>query len=469
MEHAFLTVDLGFGDAGKGSVVDYLTRSFDAHTVIRFNGGAQAGHRVVTDEIAPREHVFAQFGSGTLAGAATHLSRFMLLEPLAMMAEEQHLQALGVTDAFERTTVANRALVITPFQRAVNRLRELARGDSRHGSCGMGIGETMSDALANEEQALLAGDLANRDRLYARLSFLQAINRAKIEPLLASLPITTAVADELAWLTGSDWADWLLDAYAGYAQRVRIASGEKLMGEILRQPGSVVFEAAQGVLLDEWHGFHPYTTWSTTTLANADRLLAEAGYAGMTTRIGITRAYATRHGPGPFVSEDAQLTQTLPDDANTFGPWQRDFRVGWPDAVMLRYARDVAGPLDLLAVTCLDRLASLPALKMCAGYRHTTFGVDRILPSPAPQDLGYQERVTHNLAQCEPVLEDAPGIEDLLQRFSQATSCPVGLVSCGPTAAGKSFLGMNIGRGYDCGQPLSTIPDKGIQPAYAPL
>jgi adenylosuccinate synthase len=469
MKHAFLTLDLGFGDAGKGSVVDFLTRAFDAHTVIRFNGGAQAGHRVVTDEAAPREHVFAQFGSGTLAGAATHLSRFMLLEPLAMMAEEQHLQTLGVADAFERTTIDDHALVITPFQQAVNRLRELARGDGRHGSCGMGIGETMSDALAHGQQALFAGDLTDRDRLYAKLSFLQAANRAKIEPLLASLPITEAVAGELAWLTGADWADWLLEAYAGFTRRLRIAAGETLMGDILQRPGAVVFEAAQGVLLDEWYGFHPYTTWSTTTLANADRLLAEASYAGSITRIGITRAYATRHGPGPFASEDAHLTQALPDAANTFGPWQRDFRVGWPDAVMLRYGREIAGPLDMLAVTCLDRLASLPALKLCAGYRCGVLSVDRILPSPRPQDLGYQEQITRHLAQCEPVLEDVAGIEDLLQRFTRAASCPVGLVSYGPTAAGKSILGMNIGRGYDCGQPLSIIPDNGIQPAYAPL
>src|SRR6188768_4053849 len=105
MQHAFLTVDLGFGDAGKGSIVDFLARAHAAHTVVRYNGGAQAAHRVVAAGPNPREHVFAQFGSGTLASAATHLSRFMLLDPLAMLAEEQHLQALGVADAFERTTI----------------------------------------------------------------------------------------------------------------------------------------------------------------------------------------------------------------------------------------------------------------------------------------------------------------------------------------------------------------------------
>ena len=150
MQQAFLTVDLGFGDAGKGSIVDFLTRTYGAHTVIRYNGGAQAGHRVVTPAgpgMMQQEHVFAQFGAGTLAGAATHLSRFMLLDPLAMMAEEAHLQTLGITDAFQRTTIDARAVVITPFQRAVNRVREALRGAGRHGSCGMGIGPHSNNAI----------------------------------------------------------------------------------------------------------------------------------------------------------------------------------------------------------------------------------------------------------------------------------------------------------------------------------
>lgn len=107
-QQAFLTVDLGFGDAGKGSIVDFLTRTYGAHTVVRYNGGAQAGHRVVAlaaDGVTVQDHLFAQFGAGTFAGAATHLSRFMLLDPLAMMAEAVHLHTLGIHDAFQRTTI----------------------------------------------------------------------------------------------------------------------------------------------------------------------------------------------------------------------------------------------------------------------------------------------------------------------------------------------------------------------------
>jgi adenylosuccinate synthase len=438
MQHAFLTVDLGFGDAGKGSIVDFLARAHDAHTVVRYNGGAQAGHRVVTAGAQPREHVFAQFSSGTLAGAATHLSRFMLLDPLAMVAEEQHLRAIGVQDAFGRTTIDERALVITPFQRAVNRLKELARGAGRHGSCGMGIGETMVDWLEHGERALFAGDLAKPDALHAKLAFLHEINLAKARALRADLPGDEAAAREWG-LLASDWAEWLIDSYRDFAGQACIVPGGHLHS-ILRRPGTVVFEAAQGVLLDEWNGFHPYTTWSTTTLENAELLLKEAGYAGDLTRIGITRAYATRHGAGPLVTEDAELTQALPDACNITGAWQQGFRIGWLDLVMLRYALDVTSPLDYLAVTCLDRLAELPKIQVCRRYAYDTFTLDRIARAPAPYALDYQEQLTNNLARCRPLLEVIPDTSALLDLLAAELGVSVRLVSHGPAAEDKRFL-----------------------------
>jgi adenylosuccinate synthase len=435
MQHAILTVDLGFGDAGKGSIVDFLARTHAAHTVVRYNGGAQAAHRVVAAGPTPREHVFAQFGSGTLAGAATHLSRFMLLDPLAMVAEEQHLQTLGVIDALDRTTIDERALVITPFQRAANRLRELARGDGRHGSCGMGIGETMIDYLDHGQSVLFASDLRNPDVLRAKLRFLQQVNLAKIQAL-PSLPDSDKAAREQEPLLDASWTDWLIEEYGAFARQARIVPGT-FLHDILQRPGAVIFEGAQGVLLDEWQGFHPYTTWSTTTLENAERLLDEAGYTGDRTRIGITRAYATRHGAGPLVTEDAALTRLLPDAANAFGAWQRGFRVGWLDMVMLKYALEVVGSLDQLAVTCLDRLAELPKLRVCRRYRSDTFTIDRIARSPVARDLQYQERITNSLAGCTPVLEALADQDALLDLIESELGVPIGIVSEGPAAEHK--------------------------------
>ena len=442
MQQALLTVDLGFGDAGKGSIVDFLTRFYGAHTVIRYNGGAQAGHRVVTfatDGLTRQEHVFAQFGAGTLAGAGTHLSRFMLLDPLAMMAEAAHLQTLGITDAFQRTTIDEQAVVITPFQRAVNRLRELVRGADRHGSCGMGIGETVADQLAYGNRVLVAGDLRHRDRLYTKLAFLRRVNLAKIQPYQAQLATCEQASAELAMLRDPAWDEWLLTAYGDFVAQAPIVPAH-YWPALLARPGTIIFEGAQGVLLDEWVGFHPHTTWSTTTLANAEQLLAEANYTGQVTRIGITRAYATRHGAGPFVSEDAMLTRSLPDACNDFGAWQQGFRVGWLDLVMLRYALAVVGPLDYLAVTCLDRLAPLGELKLCTEYQDELGRCVCILPSPLPHDLAYQTQLTQTLLRVQPQLVSVSDVNALLTYLTTALEAPVRLLSYGPTVAEKQWV-----------------------------
>jgi adenylosuccinate synthase len=437
VRQVFLTVDLGFGDAGKGSIVDFLTRASGAHTVVRYNGGAQAAHRVVTPGAHGQEHIFAQFGSGAFAGAATHLSRFMLLDPLAMLAEGAHLHRLDV-DAFGRTTIDEQALVITPFQRAVNRLKELARGGGRHGSCGVGIGETMSDYLEHGEHMVFAGDLRYSTALRDKLRLVHAINLAKVRELQPRLPDDEHVQYELDILLDPGTVDWFIDSCRDLAGRVRIVPGAHLH-DILARAGTVVFEGAQGVLLDEWYGFHPHTTWSTTTLENADRLMQEAGYTGHVTRVGITRAYATRHGAGPLVTEDPALTRALPDPANGTGRWQGGFRVGWLDLVMLRYALEVIGRLDTLAVTCLDRAATLPALHVCRRYHHGPFVVERIGRAPTPRDLAYQEQITRSLACCHPLLEAVPDTSALLDLLAHDLGIPIGLISTGPTADDKQF------------------------------
>ncbi len=252
------------------------------------------------------------------------------------------------------------------------------------------------------------------------------------------------IVKEQEILNAPDWADWLMEAYQNFTDRAQIVAGDHLT-TILQRDGSVIFEGAQGVLLDEWHGFHPHTTWSTITLANAETLLAEAGYTGQVSRIGITRGYATRHGAGPFVSEDGELTCLLPDAANVNGDWQQGFRVGWLDLVMLRYACEIAGKLDLLAVTCLDRLATLstlkvPALKVCNRYLCAPFTLDRIVPSPVAHDLDYQAQITQQLARCQPLFEPVADVDALLAMLGQELGLPVGIVSYGASASEKHWV-----------------------------
>lgn len=452
---AVLIADLSYGDAGKGSIVDFLTRRDQAHTVVRYNGGAQAAHNVIDDD--GRHHTFAQFGSGTLIpGTRTYLSRFMLINPLSMLKEEQHLSSIGVKDAFQRTSIDEAALIITPFQQAANRLREIARGQHRHGSCGMGIGETMADFLAYGDKVLFARDLPHRAIVQTKLRFLRDLKLNQLEPIRDDLPDSEQAAQELKTLCDPDTIEGCADLYQYFAGLVAIVS-ERYFSQLVQQPGTIIFEGAQGILLDEWYGFHPYTTWSTTTFKHAEQLLAEQAYDAQVTKIGVMRAYATRHGPGPFVTEDTQLSATLPDAHNQRNPWQRQFRVGYLDLVATRYALDVANSVDYLAVTNLDRLAQLPAWNVCDAY---TFhgpaeetlanyfvleGANIIqIKMPQPADLAYQEQLTNLLWRCNPSYQTVQArsqgdMDAYLAHIEHSLKHPIAIMSFGPTASKKCY------------------------------
>ncbi|MEV5571306.1 adenylosuccinate synthetase [Spirillospora sp. NPDC052269] len=443
MRHA-IVVDLGFGDAGKGTVVDRLcaqaargTGAGPVHTVVRFNGGAQAAHNVVAPD--GRHHTFAQFGSGTFTpGVRTHLSRFMLVDPLALAAEHEHLRALGVRDAFARLTVDRDAPLTTPYHRAANRARETARGAARHGSCGMGVGETAAYALAHPDLAPRAGDCLAPARLRQRLAALRdwyhdTFPAGGVSSEVAPVPDGEPVPDVELVPDVDDCAT----AFLAFGASVRIVD-DRHLPRVLRT-GRAVFEGAQGVLLDEWHGFHPYTTWSTTTFANAETLLAEAGEPGF--RLGVLRAYATRHGPGPFVTEDPALTADLPDPHNGAGPWQGSFRVGHLDTVALDYAVRGAGGVDGLALTHLDIASTRPDLHLCRAYEMDG-GIVRRLPFEAEHDLERQGALTERLLTARPVLEP---LGDPVDAVEDALGARVVLRSHGPTADDKTTTGALFG------------------------
>jgi adenylosuccinate synthase len=419
---------------------------------VRFNGGAQAGHNVVTPD--GRHHTFAQFGSGTFVeGVNTHLSRFMLLNPFRLLREVDALGDLGVSNALVRLTIDRRALVTTPFQVAANRLREIARGDGRHGSCGMGIGETMADWLAHGEQMIVAGDLPDSETLRRKLQVVRDLKREQLRDLLAALPTTAASEQERRVLFGDDVLERCVQIYRHLAGEVRLVD-ESYLAMLLDLAGTVVFEGAQGALLDEWHGFHPYTTWSTTTFKNALTLLSEPGYDGEVVKVGLLRAYMSRHGAGPFVTEDPALKPYFGDPYNVPNDWQHELRVGPFDAVAARYAVETAGRPDLLAVSHLDQLASAPESKIAVAYRYTgdAPGVQRYVdaedglivrlrPSGTPEDLDYQARLTEIVARCEPVYRAVPnGAHELLGTIQAELGVPIGLTSSGPTFAEKTRL-----------------------------
>ncbi|MBM3272743.1 adenylosuccinate synthetase [Candidatus Kaiserbacteria bacterium] len=443
MTQAHIVVDLGFGDSGKGTIVDYLARTTGAQTVVRFNGGAQAAHNVVTPD--GRHHTFAQFGSGTFVpGVHTHLSRFMLLDPYALVPEAAHLAALGCGNVFARLSVDADALVVTPYHKAGNRLREHARGSGLHGSCGMGIGEAMVDSIAFPNTAIRARDLRDPAVLAQKLALQRARKIDEFGATHADDVLDPVLAAQMRLLADASAVDRVACDLWRIAQRFRIVPASYLA--VLARSG-LLFEGAQGVLLDEWYGFHPYTTWSTTTFENALALLAEAGVRSGIRKIGVVRSYATRHGAGPFPTQDALVGSHTAEPHNGTGRWQGAFRKGWFDLVLLRYAQQVSGGADEIALTHVDAATTLP-LKVAVAYRAPAGGInprigivaDGVLTSLHQKalltDLAAQERLTAFLQTARPVYAHVTDAADLIRHIEQSTA-PVTLLSHGPKATDK--------------------------------
>jgi adenylosuccinate synthase len=423
MVKAYIVVDLGFGDSGKGTVTDALVDELDARWVVRFNGGAQAGHNVVLSD--GRHHTFSQFGAGTFRpGVRTFLSKFMVVHPGGLLEEARTLRAKGVPDALERLYIDPQARVITPFHQAANRLREVLRGSQRHGSCGLGVGETMHHSLEHPSEAVVAADLNAPGLLRRKLCRIQQRYWEEFSPRRKELSSDSLGNQELAVLESSEAADQFVEQAAAVATRVSDRRPED---------GNVIFEGAQGVLLDEWRGFHPYTTWSTCTFDNALELVRDWG--GEAVRLGVVRSYATRHGAGPFPTEDRALS--LEEPHNCWGPWQEGFRLGWLDLVLLRYAIEACGGLDGLAVTHMERVK--PGWKVAEGYRDSgklalgTFG-----------DLDYQECLTSLLLNSRPDFREVQCAQELLAILGEFA--PVVLTSWGPTSEEKRFEGSGLVR-----------------------
>lgn len=427
---AWIVADLGFGDSGKGTLTDWLVREHGAGLVVRWNGGAQAGHTVVTDE--GRAHTFSQFGAGTFVpGVRTHLAETVVVHPTALLVEARYLASAGVGDALSRLTLSGRARVITPFHQSANRARESARGAARHGTCGVGVGETVRDSLEHPSEVVRARDLRDPRALREKAERARERLRASLDGI--ELGGETAVWDD------PELVERWIDAVAPLRSNV---VPDDALGALLRAHDEVVLEGAQGVLLDERFGFHPHTTWSDCTPRAARALLRAHGWTGASTTLGVLRAYLTRHGEGPFPTEDPALATALPEPHNASEGWQGAFRVGHPDLVLARYAARVSGGVDGLALTHLDRAAALD--RACTAYEGATDASLFVQDGRGHAidlregDLDHQARLAVALRRVRPRLDplDAP-LPELLAR---AVGAPLWITSSGPTASSKTRL-----------------------------
>jgi adenylosuccinate synthase len=351
MKTADVVIGANFGDEGKGLTTDFLCHEAAGEAVVvRFNGGAQAGHTVTTPD--NKRHVFSHFGSGSFTGAQTFLSRYFVCNPLLFAKE---FAVLSLKCDIPPMFADAAAPVTSPYDMMANQMAEEARGRGRHGSCGMGFGETL-ERHEKGGPVLTCINLAQpglEDKL-------RDIRANWLPKRLAQLGVAT-ISDVWRERINSDGIiNKFMDDTSLFLQYVRIVQA----GWLQDLASKIVFEGAQGLLLAEDHHWFPHVTRSPTGIKNVLALAAEAGIDRLDVAY-ITRAYLTRHGAGPMPHELGQLPYPrITDATNVHNDWQGTLRFGWLELELLAgtiradLARN-ASAIKLshgIAVTCLDQL-----------------------------------------------------------------------------------------------------------------
>jgi adenylosuccinate synthase len=401
-----------WGDEGKGKIVDLLTPGFSI--VARYQGGHNAGHTVYADG---RKFVLRLLPSGILhEGITCVIGNGLVVDPQALFGEIDELAAAGISIG-DRLVISDKAHLILPYHRELDLLSEARRGERKIGTTSRGIGPAYEDKIAR--RGVRVGDLANPSSLAEAVQH----NVAARNRLIADSTMDwRQVLDDLAraW---KRMAPWVTDVSLFLAR----ARGARR---------SIMFEGAQGTLLDIDHGTYPYVTSSNATIGGVCTGLG-VGPRAIDTVLGVAKAYTTRVGEGPLPTElSGDIGNRLRETGQEFGAVTgRPRRCGWYDAVAVRYACRVNG-LDALALTKLDVLDGLPELKVCTSYR--CYGTTL---TEMPGDLA-------QLAACEPVYETLPGwnapvsrvrrFEDLprearayIARLEEVTGVPAAIVSTG--------------------------------------
>lgn len=414
-------IDLGFGDAGKGMTVHLLAQASSPGTVtVRFHGGAQAGHTVV--DARGRRHVFTQFGAATL-GVQTYsiFARECVFSPTALRKEADALLALGVADAWQRIWVSDDCVVTSPYHVAANRIIEQQRS-ARHGSCGVGVGETVHMASADHPASILAGDLRSAPTLRHKLQLQRAYYEARIDRTALGNSVEGDIVATTDW-----WPTWI--AQASDANVLGCLRSEADLQMQASAAPTLLFEGAQGVLLDQRVGFAPHTTPSACTLQNIRALQQRWGLPLELDVWGVVRTHMVRHGEGPLPTYDARLTPYVADSTNTPNPWQGPPRYGALDMVLLARSLAAVPEVRQLAVSHLDTWQQLPHREICVAYTDATLSEKIRLPASTQYPL---DPLTTELQQAQPRLVPC---DDIVGAMGEILQRPVALKGHGADAS----------------------------------
>jgi adenylosuccinate synthase len=406
-----------WGDEGKGKIVDYLAEKAD--TVVRYQGGSNAGHTVVVDG---EEFKLRLLPSGILyKGKNCVIANGVVVDPEVMLQEMDAMAARGIDVSGIR--LSNRAHVIMPYHKLIDELFEKARGDKKIGTTKRGIGPCYIDK--NDRIGIRVCDLMDEEEFSAKL-------KANLE--LKNKVITKVYGHEML-----DYEP-IRKEYLAYAERLRpyVVDTIALLNDQLKNGKKIMFEGAQATMLDIDYGTYPYVT-SSHPISGGVCVGAGIGPNKISSVVGVVKAYCTRVGEGPFPTEQLnEIGDKLRECGHEYGTVTgRSRRCGWLDACIVRYAGYLSG-IDYMAITRLDILDTFDEIKMCVGYKYKGELLNEI---PASLKV---------LAEVEPVYETFAGwkqdissirkYEDLpentrkyLERMAEVTGIQIGIVSVGPS------------------------------------
>ncbi len=415
---AFVVLGAQWGDEGKGKMTDYLAE--EAEVIVRFQGGNNAGHTV---EVGDKQYKLHLIPSGILYDNKLNIiGNGVVVDPKALFTEIDYLEGEGVSVTPNKLIVSDRAHVIMPYHKVLDKLKEKARGKNDIGTTGKGIGPCYTDKY--ERSGIRICDLIDEEVFKEKLKEnIEAKNKYIVNVL---------GGEALSY-------DEILKEYLELAERLRpyVRDTSVRLYDEIKEDKSVLFEGAQGMLLDIDYGTYPYVTSSNTTACGVASG-AGIGPTMITNAVGIAKAYTTRVGKGPFPTElDNEIGEWIREKGHEYGVTTgRSRRCGWLDAVILKTTVRVSG-LTSLCVTKIDTLAGLEKLKICVGYKFDGKVID------------YFPASLNDLAKCEPIYEEFEGwgeevaearsynelplnAKKYLTRIEELTGTKISIVGVGP-------------------------------------
>lgn len=406
-----------WGDEGKGKITDYFACQSDV--VVRSQGGNNAGHSIVRDG---KRFALRLVPSGIFSkGVVNILANGTVINPEALLTELEGLESQGIKDY--TLLVSSKATILMPYHIELDKAKEAALAGGKIGTTGRGIGPCYSDKASR--LSLRMGDLLEEDYLFERLKTILTLKNIE----LASFGLKTYTVKEAY--------DWLMKAKQGLSTRIKITDTSAYLCQAIAEKKKILFEGAQGAMLCLDHGTFPYVT-SSSPLASAIPLNCGIPCSSLERIIGITKAYTTRVGEGPFPTEiEGELAQTIRDKGHEYGTvTKRPRRIGWIDAVQLKYVISLTGVKDL-ALMLLDVLGGLDEIRIGVSYELDGKKTDLI-----PSCLAAYQRCKpvfismpswkEDISTCREYAELPEACKNYISKIEELTGADISLVSVGP-------------------------------------